>query len=271
MNRISVNSLATLAIAVAITGAAAAPLGSAFTYQGQLKQDGVPASGPTDFAFRLFDAALGGNQVGSDVIRNGVAVVNGLFTVDLNFGTAAFNGEARFLDVTVGGKPMSVRHPISPAPYALKVPGVDGHSLDASDGSPSDALFVNAAGRVGIGTTTPFATLSVEGGLDIFDTAHQGILLTSHLLLFVRVSDNDFIYKYDEADSMHTFYGEDSAAYRNAADRLGRTNLIGAGERVPQAKLKIAGARYRHPLGLLQKSLIGKGSSEIRGACWGRC
>jgi hypothetical protein len=31
----------------------------------------------------------------------------------------------------------------------------DGHSLDADDGNPIDALYVDSAGRVGIGTTTP--------------------------------------------------------------------------------------------------------------------
>jgi len=33
----------------------------------------------------------------------------------------------------------------------------DGHSLDAADGSPVDALYVNDTGSVGIGTTTPYS------------------------------------------------------------------------------------------------------------------
>ena len=41
-------------------GAVAAPLGTAFTYQGQLKSDGSPANGLHDMRFRLFDAAVGG-------------------------------------------------------------------------------------------------------------------------------------------------------------------------------------------------------------------
>jgi hypothetical protein len=40
---------------------------------------------------------------------------------------------------------------------------VDGHSLDASDGFPTDALYVDDAGKVGIGTATPTAQLDIEG------------------------------------------------------------------------------------------------------------
>ena len=39
----------------------------------------------------------------------------------------------------------------------------DGHSLDAADGSPTDALFVDNDGNVGIGTTSPTAKLEVRG------------------------------------------------------------------------------------------------------------
>lgn len=43
----------------------------------------------------------------------------------------------------------------------------DGHSLDASDGSPVDAVYVNPGGNVGIGTTSPDAgRLQVESSGD---------------------------------------------------------------------------------------------------------
>lgn len=44
---------------------------------------------------------------------------------------------------------------------ALSVSGLDGYSLDASDGSITDALFVDGGGEVGIGTTFPAARLHV--------------------------------------------------------------------------------------------------------------
>jgi hypothetical protein len=41
--------------------------------------------------------------------------------------------------------------------------GGDGHSLDAVDGDPVDAVYVDALGKVGIGTTSPAAKLHVTG------------------------------------------------------------------------------------------------------------
>jgi hypothetical protein len=42
----------------------------------------------------------------------------------------------------------------------------DGHSLDAADGSPVDAVYVDAAGHVGVGTTTPSSELHVGGDIE---------------------------------------------------------------------------------------------------------
>ena len=39
----------------------------------------------------------------------------------------------------------------------------DGHSLDADDGNPVDAVYVNSLGNVGVGTTNPQARLDVTG------------------------------------------------------------------------------------------------------------
>ncbi len=37
------------------------------------------------------------------------------------------------------------------------------HSLDAADGSPVDALYVDVEGNIGVGTASPTATLNIEG------------------------------------------------------------------------------------------------------------
>ncbi|RLC62650.1 MAG: hypothetical protein DRI80_05880 [Chloroflexota bacterium] len=100
-------------------------VGTAFTYQGRLTDGGSPANGHYDFKFQLYDAASDGNPVGSTVAQEDVAVSEGLFTVQLDFGTDAFTGEARWLEIGVrpgsGGTYtiLSPRQPLTPAPYAL--------------------------------------------------------------------------------------------------------------------------------------------------------
>jgi hypothetical protein len=168
-SRIRLLALATL-ILVATPSSYSADIGTAFSYQGQLKQGGAPANGNLDIEFRLFDAATLGNQVGNTVTLNGVAVSNGLFTVTLNsageFGPSAFNGEQRWLQITVDESTLTPRQALTAAPYAataLSTVGLDGHSLDAADGDPMDAVYVDNVGNLGVGTTSPTARLDVNG------------------------------------------------------------------------------------------------------------
>ena len=66
---------------------------TAFTYQGQLSRLGAPVSDYVSFRFRLFDAAEGGRQIGpvQDAIH--LPVVDGRFSVELDFGLEAFGVE----------------------------------------------------------------------------------------------------------------------------------------------------------------------------------
>jgi hypothetical protein len=202
---------ALLATILALGLAALAPaqtIGTAFTYQGALREGGAPVNGTRNLTFRLFDATSGGNQIGADIAMTSVVVVDGLFSVSLDFGAGAFNGNARWLEIQVGASVLTPRQELTPTPHALFAAqagslagGVDdddadpaneiqdlslagtvlsltgdastvdlgpivgglgdGHSLDADDGDPIDALYVDAAGNVGIGTTLPGANLQV--------------------------------------------------------------------------------------------------------------
>ncbi len=80
--------------------AGAQPLTTAFTYQAELQSAGTPASGPFDFRFRLYDAAVGGAQVGPTLCIANLAVDEGRFTVEIDFGPV-FTGSARYLEVDV--------------------------------------------------------------------------------------------------------------------------------------------------------------------------
>ncbi|GEM_PF-3445297 len=82
--------LAVLMLIVCTTCVGAAT--TAFTYQGKLADSlGQPANGAYTMRFRLWDAPTGGAQVGSAVTKTGVSLSGGLFTVELDFGAAAFN------------------------------------------------------------------------------------------------------------------------------------------------------------------------------------
>lgn len=101
-------------------------LGTAFTYQGQLHQFGVPANGTFPMVFKLWNAASGGTQIGPTLTFDGVggnpatvSVANGLFNVSLDFGTGAFGANARWLEATVDGTPLTPRTRVSPAPAAI--------------------------------------------------------------------------------------------------------------------------------------------------------
>lgn len=101
-------------------------MGTAFTYQGQLKQNGLPVSATCDFRFSLWNAETDGAQVGATLDKAAVAVSKGLFTVLLDFGPYAFNGEARYLGVDVrcpAGSgdytPLAPRQALTPTPYAV--------------------------------------------------------------------------------------------------------------------------------------------------------
>ncbi|MCC7354462.1 MAG: hypothetical protein IT330_11995, partial [Anaerolineae bacterium] len=108
-----------------------AALGTAFTYQGLLRQGGNPVNTTCDFQFSLYNAFAVGTRVGSTQTRSAIGVTDGRFVVQLSFGEGAFNGEARWLQIAVrcpAGSgtytTLSPRQELTPAPHALALPGL---------------------------------------------------------------------------------------------------------------------------------------------------
>lgn len=98
-----------------------------FNFQGQLSVAGEPVSGEFDLRFTLHDTAAQPAQVGSALTNAPVGVTNGLFSVALDFGSAAFNGGPRWLQI--GIRPngdtneyvtLSPRQPLTSTPYAIR-------------------------------------------------------------------------------------------------------------------------------------------------------
>jgi hypothetical protein len=106
----------------------AAPLGTAFTYQGRLIEANKPADGLYNLRFMLYDAPTAGVQKGCTINVDQVEVTDGFFVTDLDFGSGVFDGCARWLEIAVrkadgsGANDfttLSPRQRIAPAPYAL--------------------------------------------------------------------------------------------------------------------------------------------------------
>jgi hypothetical protein len=128
-------SLTTVWLAVLCLASVGLAQTTAFTYQGKLTDAGNPANGTYDLQLRLLDAVSGGTPQGSPVTLDNVSVANGVFTVQLDFGAAAFPGAARWLEI--GVRPgtstgafttLTPRQLITPAPYAMHSGAADGLS-----------------------------------------------------------------------------------------------------------------------------------------------
>src|SRR2546423_10006818 len=109
-----------------LSGALAASLESAFSYQGHLREGGVPANGRYDFHFQLFNSETGGSPASSPLTQGALAVSNGLFSTRLDFGTNVFNGASCWLEIGVrpseSSDPfitLSPRQSLSPTPYSI--------------------------------------------------------------------------------------------------------------------------------------------------------
>src|SRR5689334_7279275 len=117
--------LAFILTAICLTGAAFGQT-SSFNYQGKLTETGASANGTYQFTFKLYDAAVGGSQIGSTISDVSVNVVDGAFAASLDFGSGAFVGPDRYLDVSVRKTagdpytPLTPRQKIESAPYATK-------------------------------------------------------------------------------------------------------------------------------------------------------
>ncbi len=156
----------------------AEPMGNAFTYQGHLYDAKKPANGLYDFQFTLYDDPCDGNQVGSDVNKPDEEVIDGYFTVELDFGSNVFDGNALWLEIGVRlgdlNDPnvyttLSPRLELTPTPYAI-------YALSAED--------ANTVNGYGVGNSSDQAALSngtvcTNLNADMVDGQHASSFLTS--------------------------------------------------------------------------------------------
>src|ERR1043166_9732150 len=113
------------AIALTALMPSARAQGTAFTYQGRLTDGASPANGSYDLRFALHDAPSGGAPITPAITNSATPVVDGLFIVMLDFGSA-FPGANRWLDIGVRSNgtsdpfiPVTPRQPLTATPYAI--------------------------------------------------------------------------------------------------------------------------------------------------------
>jgi hypothetical protein len=99
---------------------------SSFTYQGKLNDGGAPANMNYDMQFRLFDDLGAGDQIGTTQTISNVQAIAGIFTVQLDFGAAAFSGEDRFIEISISlagvntFTTLAPRQKLTSAPYSVQ-------------------------------------------------------------------------------------------------------------------------------------------------------
>jgi hypothetical protein len=146
---------------------------TSFTYQGRLMDGSTAADGAYDFQFSLYSAESGGTQVGSTLTQGDVTVTDGLFTVQLDFGSV-FNGSVRYLEIAVrpgasedAYTTLSPRQPLTAAPFALysvAAPwsGLTGVPAGFADNVDNDTVFGAGTGLTLEGLTFNVDTAAIQ-------------------------------------------------------------------------------------------------------------
>ncbi len=111
--------------------AIAQPVGTSFTYQGELQvldasANPIPADGEFDFVFTLFDEESGGSAVGTPFTSADITVIDGIFIIEMDFGVEPYTGDQLWLQVEVRDgaatgafTELTPRQPLTAAPFAI--------------------------------------------------------------------------------------------------------------------------------------------------------
>jgi len=162
-HRFAALTLAALVGSLTPTASAGTPVGNAFSFSAYLRVSGVSRNGPADFQFRLFDAATGGTQVGPTLQASNVILVEGFFSVSLDFGSGTFDGDQRYLQVSVRDTnvgpftTLAPRQHLAAVPYAL-------YAINSPPGSQGPVGPVGPLGPAGpIGPTGSIGPIGPSG------------------------------------------------------------------------------------------------------------
>ena len=177
VNRLALVGMVILTWLVPPLALSQTPLGTAFSYNGRLRQLGQPADGEFDFQIGLFNHPTDTNaQVGSIVMVEDAQVTEGLVVLELDFGVA-FDRNTRWLELAVrpGAETgdftsLMPRQRIDAVPqsqFSLTTAGFD-FPIDETvnmDGAPFQITNDNTGGIAisGVASASPGNTIGVLG------------------------------------------------------------------------------------------------------------
>jgi hypothetical protein len=223
------------------SGFAQTPVGTALTYQGELRDNGFPANGLFDFQFSLFDAITNGVQKGGTVSVNAVAVSDGRFTVEIDFGSGVITGDDCYLEIDVSPSGQATFVTLDPRQELTAVPYAQ-HALNAGQWANSGSAIMNTnPGFVGVNRDYAVGSEWFGVHAPVGDGAYGGMYVTT------------------ESDLGRPFYGYHTGAekgwhYIDGATGDWHLNLdgdrftvtdsgdVGIGNTNPQYKLDVTGS-----------------------------
>ncbi|MCB1603721.1 MAG: hypothetical protein KDI59_03660 [Xanthomonadales bacterium] len=256
-----------------------AQMDNSFTYQGELLDNGSPANDTYDFQVVMLDGNAG--QVGVTSQHNGVQVTNGLFSLNVSFGIAMFDGyenyyfEVSVRKTSVGGAytTLSPLQQLQSVPLASNL--VNGNATAGQvltfNGfqwgpatNPSSPWSVNGSEiytneNVGIGTNNPvprlhvsttsgFETARFNGGSNMYVIFSENDVFRGYIGSYQTpsgsITDADFEVGTTSGSSGNLLLVTGDNTPRVTVDADG---LVGVGTTNPDAKLQVDGNSATDP------------------------
>ncbi len=262
-------------------------------YKGILIQNGVTMYGTYDFEFVLYDSPNDVNLAAIPVFIEDVNVIDGHYSVELDFGSGVFDRNPRWLEIwskLAGTKKPYItsgqREKLSPVPYALFAydsnntsaivnDNINRNSLDSADGNPADSVYVDDSGNVGIGTLNPYVKLDVEGQIKV-----NGFIMPSDAYNGYVLTTNSFgvgTWQPFPDISPSGLGGEGTKNYLSkftSSNTLGISSIfetdgkVGIGTTSPGTKLEVQGGAIKAAGGLIIETRTNDPTVPITGQIW---
>jgi hypothetical protein len=267
-------------ILLAVSAAAAQPLGTAFTYQGQLTESGQRANGLYDLQVCLFDSPTSGMQIACAPDFPDAPVADGVFAVALDFGAAPFNGQQRFLELRV--RPgvstgaytlLAPRQPVRVTPEALRASAASAAPWSGLTGVPAgfaDNVDDVGAGSVTAGTGLTGGTITGSGTIGIANGGVGSAPIAAGAVGSAQIADGGVAAADVAANSLGTGQLADNAVATaeladNAVDSAAVQNLA-----ITQAKIA-AGAVGSTQLAAGAVGLLQINTAQVQARIAGTC